>query len=558
MCMQVCWSLRNQWEIVMKCERLKSSVSLPHEWFPFKQYGCKFTSFGELGKRCLSQLDQKKGAGCEEWHWTHLDLKTSEPDLSGNCWTASKKQCSSGAGRSHLLEQIADALSGVFDNSCWNHGECGGRYLGDVNFRKVHFFEEKPRFSMRLDFLHPSRIQRCHLSSKTNTFLYWGGRLLPGIFQAKICFWRVQGQSSNPNFAGQFSEIHQVIGLTWLERIRGFGLVHMALNPQILAPFSTEVGSVDEKKTPGFRAWNLMKEDIPEVVSSPLEVKLGKVKASSQGHRNGSLGGGFKHLSPTALAMGSLPIWAPGRLRGAGSGRFREGFGAGFREGSGAGSERQVPGRFRSRFRITGSGKVPGQVPNHGFREGSGAGSERQVPGRFRVSFSNQEGSGAGSESRVPGRFRGRFRTTGSGKVPEHGSESRVPGRFRGRFRTTGSGKVPGQVPNHGFREGSGAGSERQVPGRFRVSFSNHGFQEGSGAGSEPRVPRRFWGRFRTTGSGKVPGQFFEPRSEPRVPGRFRGRFRLTSSWKSTVYVWIFNIYIFFSPTALAMGSLPI
>ena len=41
----------------------------------------------------------------------------------------------------------------------------------------------------------------------------------------------------------------------------------------------------------------------------------------------------------------------------------------------------------------------------------------------------------------------------------------------------TGSGKVPEQVPNHGFREGSGAGSERQVPGRFRVSFSNDGFR---------------------------------------------------------------------------------
>ena len=48
----------------------------------------------------------------------------------------------------------------------------------------------------------------------------------------------------------------------------------------------------------------------------------------------------------------------------------------------------------------------------------------------------------------------------------------------------------------------------------------------GSGAGSEPRVPGRFRGRFRTTGSGKVPGQFFGPRSEPQVPGRFRGRFR--------------------------------
>ena len=227
---------------------------------------------------------------------------------------------------------------------------------------------------------------------------------------------------------------------------------------------------------------------------------------------------------PNSFSYGVFANIGSGAASG---GRFREVPGQvpnhGFREGSGAGSERQVPGRFRSRFRITGSGKVPGQVPNHGFREGSGAGSERQVPGRFRVSFSN-DGL----------RFPGRFRTTA---FPEHGSESRVPGRFRGRFRTTGCGKVSGQVPNHGFREGSGAGSERQVPGRFRVSFSNHGFQEGSGAGSEPRVPRRFWGRFRTTGSGKVPGQFFEPRSEPRVRGRFRGRFRLTSSWKGTVYV---------------------
>ena len=136
--------------------------------------------------------------------------------------------------------------------------------------------------------------------------------------------------------------------------------------------------------------------------------------------------------------------------------------------GSGAASGgrfREVPGRFRGRFRITGSGKVPGQVPNDRFREGSGA----------------------GSESRVPGRFRGRFRTTGSGKFRE-GSGS--------VFRTTGSRKVPGQVPNHGFREGSGAGSERQVPGRFRSMVPNHGFREGSGAGSEPRVPGRFRGRF--------------------------------------------------------------
>ena len=58
-------------------------------------------------------------------------------------------------------------------------------------------------------------------------------------------------------------------------------------------------------------------------------------------------------FSPTALAMGSLPIKAPGQFRG------------GFRgAGSRAGSESRVPDRFWT----TGSGKVPGQVPNHGFR----------------------------------------------------------------------------------------------------------------------------------------------------------------------------------------------
>ena len=49
-------------------------------------------------------------------------------------------------------------------------------------------------------------------------------------------------------------------------------------------------------------------------------------------------------FSPTALAMGSLPISVPGRCRGG--------------------------------FRTTGSGKVPGKVPNHGFRKVPG-----QVPG---------------------------------------------------------------------------------------------------------------------------------------------------------------------------------
>ena len=77
----------------------------------------------------------------------------------------------------------------------------------------------------------------------------------------------------------------------------------------------------------------------------------------------------------------------------------------------------------------------------------------------------------------------------GSGKVPGQVLNDRFRGRFRTTFRTTGSRKVSGQVLNHGFREGSGAGSERQVPGRFRVSFSNH--QEVSGAGSDSRVPGR-------------------------------------------------------------------
>ena len=250
-------------------------------------------------------------------------------------------------------------------------------------------------------------------------------------------------------------------------------------------------------------------------------------------------------FSPTALD----------RLRGGFGGQVPGGSGKvpgqvpnhGFREGSGAGSERHVPGRFRSRFRITGSGKVPGQVPNHGFREGSGSvfrtTGSRKVPGQvpnhgfregsragserqpFRSMVPNhgfREGSGAGSEPRVPGRFRGRFRTTGSGKVPGQVLNDRFREGSGSVFRTTGSRKVPGQVPNHGFREGSGAGSERQVPGRFRVSFSNHvpnhGFGEGSGAGSDSRVP-----------------------------GRVRFMFEYST-----------YVYIFFSPTALAMGSLPI
>ena len=367
-------------------------------------------------------------------------------------------------------------------------------------------------------------------------------------------------------FAWKIYHVAIIFVCPWLKRMKDFNIFPgIWLNSSIL------------RQSKCRRLWL---SNFTGSIRPPWKLKrLDEARRTSKFSKKTSSFWGVQPLFPNSFSYGVFANIGSGAASG---GRFREvpgRFRGGFREGSGAGSERQVPGRFRSRFRITGSGKVPGQVPNHGFREGSGAGSERQVPGRFRVSFSNdgfQEGFGAGSESRVPGRFRGRFRTTGSGKVPEQvpnhgfregsgaGSEPRVPGRFRGRFRTTfrttGSRKVPGQVPNHGFREGPGAASERQVPGRFRVSFSNHGFQEGSGAGSEPRVPRRFWGRCRTTGSGKVPGQFFEPRSEPRVPGRFRGRFRFTSSWKMTVYVWIFNIYIYiyFSPTALAMESLPI
>ena len=130
--------------------------------------------------------------------------------------------------------------------------------------------------------------------------------------------------------------------------------------------------------------------------------------------------------------------------------------------GSGAASRGQVPG---------GSGKVPGQVPNHGFWEGSGAGSESRVPGRFRGRFRT---------GKVPGQVpNDRFRE-GSGSGP--GSEPRVPGRFWGRFRFTSSGKFPGQVPIHEFREVSGAGSEPRVSGQVpgdRVSQTLLGISPG-------------------------------------------------------------------------------
>ena len=69
---------------------------------------------------------------------------------------------------------------------------------------------------------------------------------------------------------------------------------------------------------------------------------------------------------------------------------------------------------------------------------------ETFFPNSFSYGVFANIGSGA-VPGRLPGgRFRGRFRITGSGKVP---------GQV---LRTTGSRKVPGQVPSHGFREGWG------------------------------------------------------------------------------------------------------
>ena len=167
-----------------------------------------------------------------------------------------------------------------------------------------------------------------------------------------------------------------------------------------------------------------------------------------------------RSTSGVACFTGKVLGQVPGRFRG----RFREGS----REGSGG-------GRFRSRFREgsrAGSEKVPGQVPGRfrgRFRKGSGAGSGK-VPGEATLEPSRN----------LPDEEHGTNETKGTcPKTFPEGSEPRVSERFRGRFRTIGSGKVPGQfferrVPgsgNGGFREGSGAGSERQVPGRFRVSF---------------------------------------------------------------------------------------
>ena len=103
----------------------------------------------------------------------------------------------------------------------------------------------------------------------------------------------------------------------------------------------------------------------------------------------------------------------------------------------------------------------------------------------------------------------GVFANIGSGAVP-----GQVPGQVSGQVLgqvLVGSGAVLGQqVP-----AGSGAVPGQvsgQVPGQVLVpgQVPNHGLREG------------------TTGSGKVPGQFFEPRSEPQVPRSFRGRFRTT------------------------------
>ena len=80
----------------------------------------------------------------------------------------------------------------------------------------------------------------------------------------------------------------------------------------------------------------------------------------------------LNHLnSPTALAMGSLPIYAPGRFRGgfsgAGSGRFWGRFRTTRSAGQGCGTrfwEGSEARRFRGRwFRAEFQGSVPGQPP---------------------------------------------------------------------------------------------------------------------------------------------------------------------------------------------------
>ena len=90
------------------------------------------------------------------------------------------------------------------------------------------------------------------------------------------------------------------------------------------------------------------------------------------------------------------------------------------------------------------------------------------------------------------------------------------PNSFGYRVLTNiGSGAVPGRLPNHGFREGSWAGSG--VPGRFRCRFSRRfgagqGFGAGSGQGSNKvpgQVPIREGAVFRD-----VPGRWFRVGSQ--------------------------------------------
>ena len=94
-------------------------------------------------------------------------------------------------------------------------------------------------------------------------------------------------------------------------------------------------------------------------------------------------------------------------------------------------------------------------------------------------------------------------------RVGGRSTSSFFPNSFSyGVFANMGSGAVPGRLPNHGFREGSGAGSgavfRDRVPGRFRGV--GRGFRKGSGAGSGQ-------------GFEEVPGQVPITEVPDQVPG---------------------------------------
>ena len=60
---------------------------------------------------------------------------------------------------------------------------------------------------------------------------------------------------------------------------------------------------------------------------------------------------------------------------------------------------------------------------------------------------------------------------------------------------------MPGRLPNHGFREGSGEGSEPRVPGRFRTGSGAVGdntwayFFLGGGKVKNKKAAHSIWGK---------------------------------------------------------------